>query len=772
MSKEHNPLKDIGHVVGIESHDETLTDLQIMPLLTLGKADKSARDTAIRGSDGEITAYMDSYKAFQRDYRKKYSAKFLDNLGYSSSTGGTWKILIGSGVLPYVQTHDGSAHSIISMDDIEATKEQYARWYMQQTYDSGWSNSNDRLTHTGRIYDYSSISQVAAAIAITLQRRYAETIVENLTSNYGYDGTYVKYATGSNTVDITGTAQATTAAVDVTVHSSDGALVQSKTFDTSSVKDWGFTSDAYGNGTYEVVVKEDTLEVSRYDVYINNVENWTVGAISGTAHDNVGVPSYLTTATRSGSSKSIYTAIEYITCTTTDLMKEVLYVEYTRSGSSEWYVYLEDASTIPDSTYIMKAVDMTVILPLKEDNVIVDLGERKLKRMLRKLNVNPESLVESLEEPKIDDTYIVNAMWPMETNASVVKALYMTFDLYETGSVVTTMNGVTSKTRFVLTKTSHSGQALATGTYSTAVSGAGETTVLTLTWQSSASNYSVIEVSEYTQTYSVNGHGVTSFLDGGDKYNRVLLPLTVQNALKYRDFVDVYELSLCMLAYSIETVHVKWYETGAFGTLLKIVAIVLVIVSLGTLWEVGVAAWALEGTAMAVIQAVGTVILEGMAVGLAVQYVLNALGPKLGVIAVIVAVVVMAYTQTGGMYNSSAATSFTAYLPAANTIVSAMDQALGMKVEMLAKDMAEFNASAEARDNLLEDAMNGLRELNADHALIMNFDDTQASSQPNSMMSPDTYIALMQGQMAVNWDQYYDVDSEIGKRTHAELRSA
>lgn len=79
----------IGRPFGIYTHDETFTDLQVSNLLTPKEADSAARRTAKHASKGDSMNYFRAYRAFQRDYRKKYSAQFMKRQGYAPSSTAT-----------------------------------------------------------------------------------------------------------------------------------------------------------------------------------------------------------------------------------------------------------------------------------------------------------------------------------------------------------------------------------------------------------------------------------------------------------------------------------------------------------------------------------------------------------------------------------------------------------------------------------------------------------------------------------------------------------
>lgn len=97
--------------------------------------------------------------------------------------------------------------------------------------------------------------------------------------------------------------------------------------------------------------------------------------------------------------------------------------------------------------------------------------------------------------------------------------------------------------------------------------------------QVNSTEYITLQISNFTQTYTISGNKITAYLDSTGGYTRMIIPLDLLNKLKYKDFVYIYERSLCLLAaFSLEVVEVKWYETAALGTLIKIAAIVFMLI--------------------------------------------------------------------------------------------------------------------------------------------------------------------------------------------------
>lgn len=741
-------IKEIGKALGIYSHDEILTDLRIVNLLTEGVADKSARRAAIRQSGGQMSEYGRIYQQFKRDYRKKYSANFLESAGYAPNTLASSRVLDGDEILEYIQILEPTATELIKYRGTYLDKYLTAKHYLQNNYD--FTNHNETLIIGSKNYSQLTVSNGGATINIKMIRLYDETIVENLTNNYMYDGNSIYLPTGIKTISSSGTANTSTINVFVKILNSLDEIVFQETIDVSINKSWSSTSIELVDGEYNVIIKEDLVEVQNYIVTILEFEAYDVGVINSIIYSHEGVDSYKTICTKLVSpfnQVEIYTQVEYFTQSIYEYPYEVLYVEYKRSGydSEYWFSYVENLDTIPSSLYELKTIPMTAIIPIKEDNVIVDLGEPRLKRMMRKLNIDPDSMLESLQNTDIDSTYIWTAIPFNTAGNAAAKTIYNSFDMLSVGSatVSISISKLSMSYNFTIDKSTSTGSVLEVGKYSKTL--VGET--LTLIYQGSNTEYKTIVITGYTHTYTVSGHSFSVTLSSSSEVSRMIVPLDVLNILSYREFVEVYEQSLSAIMYSMQVVHVKWYETGAFGVILKIVAAIVFVYT----WWAGGASWSSALWTLA----------EMVLVGVIVNMIFKVFGAEVGGAIIILAILASAYTGNFGL----ALDSFKGYMSTASAILSTMNQAVSIKAQELAMKSKEELEEIANKEDSLKDKMDELRSLDSTSiTMIMSFDDTCAFKTPNGVVDPDSYIYNMQGGTAFNWDIMYDVDGEISKR--------
>lgn len=325
--------------------------------------------------------------------------------------------------------------------------------------------------------------------------------------------------------------------------------------------------------------------------------------------------------------------------------------------------------------YNKVTVDITAIIPMKENNVMVDLESRKLERMLRKLNLSGEQLRSSITNPNMDSAYLMKGIDPNAYDLPAInKALFQTFDLFspDSGNIVISISYLEMAYSFGMVKNDINGSIGSVGTYTKIMQGKG----MTLRYQGSATVYRELVITDFIQKYTVSGAGFDSFLDSTGGYTRILIPLDVLNGLKYKEFVEVYERSLCMLAFSTETVEVRWYETTAFGTMLKIVGIVLLFIS----------------------PSLGKVLI-GLAIVLVAKELAKAIGGTAGVI-IAVAAALVALALTG---NFSGLETTDIWLQVANTTLSIVNEVQKHELEnLMSNNEDQLNKLVEESKELQE----------------------------------------------------------------------
>jgi len=578
----------VGDRLGINARNETFVDVQISNLLTAGDADSSARRNCIRGSGGNLLSYSDAYKAFQRDYKKTYSKRFLTSLGYAPTTTATTRVLDPVAVLAYVQTIDALAEEIESMFIKFISAEEAAYDWMEDNI--GWSNQNRTIDiGDGKTWIGLVISDDSTDIQMDFTRSCEEAIVENLTDNYSYNSgnDTVTLQTGPNTYEVTGTTGASCTHLRLAIDEED--FYDS---DIEELTDYAIDTPNREPGVYHIKVYEtvDTESlVDEYDIEVVGADElYDVPTFDCT--DLGGY--YRTTVVLQVdpfTEVDIDTTIETLNYNISNdvLDDEKMFVKYNRN-TSEWYYYIENLSTIPSSLYTEIDIDMTAIIPLKENNVIID-GGFKQERMLKKLNIDAGLFTASLANDDIDNAYVITGLPANTQTTGGKKAIFNMFDLMLPGSgdVSISMSKLSMTYSFTMTKSTVDELIMDVGSYSNELSSTSEVIdeltyyyyTRTLKYQATETQYKQIVVTNFLQTYVISGETIEATFGDGPEVCRLLIPITILKGLRYRDWVEVYEESLSMLAYATEVVHFEWHQSSNFGVVMQIIAIVVMIVA-------------------------------------------------------------------------------------------------------------------------------------------------------------------------------------------------
>lgn len=680
---------------GIYTHNETFTDLQISNLLTPGEADKSARKNAKYRARGNSMAYFKGYRGFQRDYRRKYSADFMRNLGYAPSSNARSYVLIEANIKTYIQNLYGYANvSILEYVDKYMTLADKTAHAVREN--PGYDFDTEKTTISGSVYTlYNSSAGVTEDTVILdyLLDPY-EAIEDNLTANYLYDPltNYVTIGGELYTVDI-----------------------------PSSVI----------NGVYTTVATHNDGVLPDQNIITN--------------------PVYLQDTVVN----SLYAS-------------EVTFVRYNvLSGevSTATRYWIAAADTISE-LYDIAITEVTAIVPLKENNVMVDLEARKLERMLKRLNLSGEQLRSSITNPDIDGAYLMTGIDPQYNDSITNKTLFKTFDAL---SPVTLVNGVNTNVSISISNlnlkyvygvkiTNKTGSIGAVGTCTRTN---WTNTGMVLRLQQNSTEYQEMVISNFKQTYTVSGSGFDADLKSTGGYCRIIIPLNIYNSLKYREWEFIYERALCLMAYATETVEVQWYETGAFGTLLKIVAAVITIITLGAGSGIGAALVTMAATIAFYIGV--TLTLTALIIMVVVQYVLLNL--------VIAELAAFLGDAIGGEFGRILAQAVIAYVGfelglvqvdfgSANTWIMMANQGLGTVQEYInhktTNIMNEMESFMKEMDDKLDYLYEKLDEMKNDVGGM--FDMTEAGTPPQMFGDIESYVNKI---LNVDVDMLSDYGSQI-----------
>jgi hypothetical protein len=735
----------IGRPFGIYTHDEVFTDIQCTNLLTPGAAEDSARRTAKHASGGIAMDYFNGYRQFQRDYRKKYSAQFMERQGYAPSSTAEAVVLTEAKVKSYIELlYSYGEINVVSFGDKFLTLAEKGQHAVQQI--AGYDFPTGQIISSGKVYNSHQYLELSddTKLEVTSTRLYDDTIIQNLTDNYGYDGTYIyigdnKYQVGviSSTINVSDEYETVCTHIphqyaDITA----SALINGT--DTCTIS---YPDDVDGDGyveDYEIVnnivnivitlpitaIVGDSLDVtidgiiSNYVVTQDMIDNGLIIPYSG--YTLVSMPTL--------PDETILTSIEQIVNVVTEAGygTEASYASYkVISGEvgteTRYWVDVANTQDIYDTTIL----DITAIIPMKENNTMVDTDAYKLNRMLRKLNLSGEQLKTSIENPDMDSAYLMMGITPEYDDDITNEVLFKMFDYIAPGSgnINIALSQLSMTYSFTMTRRTFSGVIGDVGSYVRTQTGTGIGVVLTLKYQGDANEYQEIVITNFQQDYVISGNAFTAYLSSTGGLCRLVIPLDLINRLPYKKFVWIYERSLCMLAYSMEVVEVKWYETGAFGTLLKIVGVVLSVFTFGA-----------ASSLYTVVVAALNMVVIGAVVSLIAEQIGGVAGALLGVIV---------GTLLAGGFSSFDLTSLTnteVWLKTANQFLSTMSQIQQMELEeFITTSQEELNSLSEK----IEDINNLMREFD-DSGIVMSmmsFESNDAGSVNKIYQTTEQYCS-------------------------------
>lgn len=249
-------------------------------------------------------------------------------------------------------------------------------------------------------------------------------------------------------------------------------------------------------------------------------------------------------------------------------------------------------NALPNSLFTISNLPFSAIVPLKEDNVIKEKGTN-LKRMLKLLGLEYGSLLTTLNNGDIDNAYLTYAVPLNTTNQPSLKLLYHIFStiVLDADGLDISFGNISWKYLFNVSKATITGSIGTVGTYaSELVTGTPTTTglivsspmSLKLKYQVTATTVEILTISDYSLSITVgsqtNNYDLTTVPDsnnGGSYNNRFLIPLDYLQSLRYKEFIVVHEESLVMVAFSVTSAKVAWYQSGWFSFLIYVAAIAL-----------------------------------------------------------------------------------------------------------------------------------------------------------------------------------------------------
>jgi hypothetical protein len=221
-----------------------------------------------------------------------------------------------------------------------------------------------------------------------------------------------------------------------------------------------------------------------------------------------------------------------------------------------------------------------------------------------------------------------------------------------------------------------------------------EATRITIYKQITSSEYRVFEYEMGRLEYEVDGHTAKINHDKADGTFRFFALKDIIDDLSYKEYVAVYDMSLCGMAYCHQRVKLKWYQRAGFRLFLQIAMIVVsVVITVGT------------GGAGASVGAALTNVAMNLAIAMAITYVAqrlaSSIGGDLGVaIATIAAVAAFVYT---GQIDPSLSTQM--FLKTSDMYIKLKSQELADEATDLQEDYNRFKREIDVKARLMAESL-------------------------------------------------------------------
>ncbi len=455
--------------------------------------------------------------------------------------------------------------------------------------------------------------------------------------------------------------------------------------------------------------------------------------------------------------ETITTQIDYVYNTASLIVAaftpDRYYVVKYEVALGEWYIWLykENSGGCPaldGNDYYYGGLTLMPVVAIRNAGVNVnsdkesDLYKQTVK-ILKYTGIDLDAMTESLEEApsigSVEDAFIHFGLNPSDTSPVVSKTLFLMFDylfsdisLYDNNEqayLATIQEGPFNAALAweSQTRTIRAGVIGALGTYKHSISGK----TLTLQKQEEPEYYVEIVLVGMSTLTLIDRQGLVGGVttDLGDPNFSIMLASHFLDKLSPLEQYELFSKSLLMSIYAADVQHLEFYETEAFMNLLKVVAIVISIWTMGSSMAAMSAAGATVGT-MVGTMAMNMALMFGASMLLRlVLESTDSLGLRL------LAIIAYAYLMgsAGGMGESTTmATELTDVVTQFATTVGLFSQGLttmfSIDYEQIQAEMSAWSAKVDevtAEHASVRDSMKDMISV-TDVAQIMGIEGTQA----------------------------------------------
>jgi hypothetical protein len=289
-------------------------------------------------------------------------------------------------------------------------------------------------------------------------------------------------------------------------------------------------------------------------------------------------------------------------------------IEYTITGDdiNFWIYEIGSGShtTLDEASAYITNLEMLPVVSLRNNSVSITSDKEspeylETKDILRTIGLDPDVLVESIEESEdIDDivsAHIHFGVDPTVEDPIIAKALFYTFDyIYEDSSLynadissylVTMQEGQynASLTWKTFDRSIVAGSIGPLGTCTNTVDGSVTDSALVLRKQTAPEFYTEYRITYLASSTFITNGAFSNTNTGTLEAGALTIPISkfFINQLTGLEQMDLFSKSLRLAVYAIDVQHLRYYQTAAFASAIKIVMIIVTIIIFIFTWYTG-----------------------------------------------------------------------------------------------------------------------------------------------------------------------------------------
>jgi len=480
----------------------------------------------------------------------------------------------------------------------------------------------------------------------------------------------------------------------------------------------------------------------------------------------------------------------------------------TSETDTEWYYWLYKigSGTYPDidnSDVSVGSLELMPIVTLRNNfvNTNADKTSTKYlesKELLDTLGVDIDEMTASINDNpdigSIADAFIYLGVDLRDSTPEIDKLVYETFaQMYEDSGLYTEDDkadalegsadtggysaGIQDGAYNIIlgwkhqTKYVKSGIIGPVGTYSKSISG----NDLIMRKQTAEEYYTVYTMTSVTGVTFIDRQGLVGTV-GKDLSQGIDMPLGFffLDSLDAGEQMRIFPYVLKLSIYAADVTHLEWYETGAFASFLKLIAIVVAVVV--TVLTLGSA----SSLSVAIIS-MAEMLAIGLATGYALKLLMESSAPDwikaIGAVALLITSIWLGAGVNSGEFltatqlTSAVTSSATAVVGTASAAITGLSNAMivyeQVKMEELNKDVQAFQAEYDLRQQVIDDAYEhlttGLDVTDVQWLMDREYPDAY-------LRGPDAFMYKAKGEIQYDYSTLYDYSTYKDEFVTAKLQ--